>query len=147
MPRVQEIIGKYGLNEGGQTMCFLMQTCVARIQKYMWYQSGAAIHKMIANSPISSNKIVMPGPESQMLYHGKAMVDSETGKGPANIPNVGYRFRKGSILKATDRDLNFNKEKNPLAGPYPDRRMMAAEKDVIAREVESYIRYTGGNND
>lgn len=50
---------------------------------------------------------MFPGPYARYLYMGKVMVDSKTGKGPANIPNVGPRFRKGATLVATDRDLRF----------------------------------------
>nr|DAP83374.1 MAG TPA: Minor capsid protein [Caudoviricetes sp.] len=36
---------------------------------------------------------------ARYLYFGNKMVDSETGKGPALIEDVGYRFRKGAKLK------------------------------------------------
>lgn len=58
---------------------------------------------------VGGNKIVYPGPYARYLYHGKVMVDADTGKGPANIPNVGPRFKRGSKLRATDKDLIFNR--------------------------------------
>lgn len=147
LPDAGDIVDKFGLEPGGKAHRFLMQTVVARIQKYMWRVSGAAIKKMIIATNFDSDKLIMPGPESRMLYHGKVMVNSVTGKGPGVIPDVGPRYRKGTTLKATDRDLNFNTEKNKLAGPEPDKRMMEAEVEIIVREVESYIRYIGGKND
>lgn len=36
---------------------------------------------------------------ARYLYHGLKMVDKYTGKGPALIPKVGYRFRRGTKLK------------------------------------------------
>lgn len=47
-------------------------------------------------------------PMGRYLYEGKVMVDAATGKGPANIPGVGPRFRKGSKLMATSRDLTYS---------------------------------------
>ena len=46
------------------------------------------------------------GPMGRYLYHGKVMVDAETGKGPMVIPGVGPRFRKGAKLKVTSRNLD-----------------------------------------
>ena len=53
------------------------------------------------------------GPEGRYLYMGKVMVDAKTGKGPMNIPGVGLRYKKGTKLKATERELDFNKLANP----------------------------------
>ena len=62
-----------------------------------------------ARTHVVGNMIIYPGPYARYLYYGKVMVDSITGKGPANIPDVGYRFRKGATLKPTNRDLTFTK--------------------------------------
>ena len=54
------------------------------------------------------------GPFGSYLYYGKVMVDRDTGRGPAFIPNLGLRFRKGARLVATDRPLTYS---NPNAKP------------------------------
>ena len=64
---------------------------------------------------IVGDMIIYPGPYARYLYYGKVMVDSVTGKGPFYIPEIGYRFRKGAILKPTGRDLVFDKSAHPLA--------------------------------
>lgn len=64
---------------------------------------------------IIGNSIVYPGPCARYLWEGKVMADSATGKGPAHIPGVGYRFRKGATLKPTSRKLKFTKSVHPLA--------------------------------
>ena len=51
------------------------------------------------------------GPEGRYLYMGKVMVDAKTGKGPMNIPGVGLRYKKGTKLKATERELDFKNSK------------------------------------
>lgn len=46
---------------------------------------------------------------ARYLYFGNKMVDAETGKGPALIEDVGYRYRKGATLKVKQpvEKLNF----------------------------------------
>lgn len=61
------------------------------------------------------NHVIYPGPYARYLYVGKVMVDSETGKGPRKIPDVGYRFRRGATLVATDRNLNYTRTVHPRA--------------------------------
>ena len=50
---------------------------------------------------------------ARYLYFGNKMVDSETGKGPTLIEDVGYRYRKGSTLKVKQpvEKLNFKNER------------------------------------
>lgn len=58
-------------------------------------------------SHVSGNRIIYPGPYARYLYHGKVMVNAATGKGPMKIPDVGYRWPRGAILRPTNRDLKF----------------------------------------
>lgn len=60
---------------------------------------------------VDGNMIIYPGPYARYLYYGKVMVDATTGKGPMRIVGKDgievIRFRKGAILKPTDRDLDI----------------------------------------
>lgn len=58
-------------------------------------------------SHVVANRIVYPGPYARYLWHGVAMVNSVTGKGPMYIPEVGYRWPIGAVLAPTNRPLNF----------------------------------------
>lgn len=58
--------------------------------------------------------IIYPGPYARYLYNGKVMVDSATGRGPFPTHN-GPRFRRGAVLKATDRPLHYTKSVHPEA--------------------------------
>lgn len=58
---------------------------------------------------VAQNIIIYPGPYARYLYYGKVMVNAATGKGPAKIPDVGYRFPKGATLKPTNRDLDIKR--------------------------------------
>lgn len=59
-------------------------------------------------SRVQGNHIIYPGPYARYLWYGKVMVNALTGKGPMYIPDVGYRWPRGAILKPTERDLKFN---------------------------------------
>ena len=59
-------------------------------------------------SHVIGNRIIYPGPYARYLWHGVAMVNSKTGKGPRYIPEVGWRWPRGAILKPTSRPLKFN---------------------------------------
>lgn len=78
--------------------------------------TGSFIQRTVAKSAaVQGTGIVYAGvgPEGRYLYKGKVMVDAKTGKGPMNIPGVGPRYKKGTKLKATERELDFNKLANP----------------------------------
>lgn len=49
---------------------------------------------------VDGPNVIYPGPQSRYLYHGKLMVDPETGSGYA---------KKGATKVLTDKDLVFNK--------------------------------------
>ena len=48
------------------------------------------------------------GPMGRYLHEGKVMVNAATGKGPANIPGIGYRFPLGAKLMPTSRNLKYS---------------------------------------
>ncbi len=66
------------------------------------------------------------------------MRDRDTKKGPARIPDVGYRFRLGAKLEATSRDIDFAKTKNAQAGPRWDLAVRADDA-AIAAKLQEYI--------
>lgn len=82
---------------------------------FMPHRDGTFINstKLRSAAIQGSGKVIAGAPPfGRYLYEGKVMVDSETGKGPAYIPGVGYRFRSGARLVATGRSLNYS---NPQA--------------------------------
>lgn len=46
---------------------------------------------------------------------------------------VYYGIRNG-------KDLNYQKDKHPLAGPYWDKRMWSAEGKDVIKEIQDFIR-------
>ncbi len=144
MHSIGQILKDKGLDPGGDVQMFHTQNVLRRIIKYMPNLSGMTIKTTIAQTDIHRPRIITNTPYAQYLYRGKRMVNSATGKGPGYIPGVGYRYRKGTTLKATSELLNYTKNKNPLAGPYWDRRLKAAEGKALAADVQRYIDLKGG---
>lgn len=142
MKPVNTIVNRLGVGKSGDVQRFVTETVNRRITRYMPFRSGVLATKLKFIK--SSTEIEVLGPYARVTYYGKIMVDSQTGKGPMNIPGVGLRFRKGAVLKATDRDMEYDKTKNPKAGPYWDRRMMAAESGQIAAEAQAYVNRKAG---
>ena len=141
MKPVDTILTRLGVNKTGDVQMQLTRIINKRITRYMPFRTGALATKL--KHITSPTEITVIAPYARYQYYGKAMVNAKTGKGPALIPGVGYRYRKGTILKATDRDLEYDKTKNPEAGAFWDRRLMAAEKDAIAADIQDYIRRIG----
>lgn len=142
MKPVNTILTRLGVNKTGDVQRFVTETVNRRITRYMPYRTGVLSTKLkFVKSP---TEIEVLGPYARVTYYGKVMVNAKTGKGPMNIPGVGLRFRKGAVLKATDRDMEYDKTKNPKAGPYWDRRMMAAEGGQIAAEAQAYVNRKAG---
>lgn len=137
MKPVNAVLARLGVDKTGDVQQYVTNTVNRRITRYMPFRTGVLSTKLkLVKSP---TEIEVLGPYACYQYYGKVMVDAETGKGPMNIPGVGLRFHKGAVLKATDRDLQYDKTKNPNAGPYWDRRLMAAEGEEIAAEVQDYV--------
>ena len=97
---------------------FLGETVLASSRAYMPFQTG--ILRDSSHTEAKGRRVVFPGPAARMLYMGKKMVDSETGKGPRMIPTgpneYVLRFYKGAKLKATNEALNLrhgNKKAQP----------------------------------
>ena len=141
MKPIATILTRLGIDKTGDVQTQLTRIINKRITRYMPYRTGALSTKLKYIK--SSTEIEVLAPYARYQYYGKVMVNSVTGKGHALIPDVGYRYKKVAILKATDRDLKYDTTKHPNAGPFWDRRMMAAEKDAIVSDIQAYVRRKG----
>ena len=141
MKPIATILTRIGVNKTGDVQMQLTRIINKRITRYMPFRSGALATKLkYIKSP---TEIVVNALHARYQYYGKVMVNSKTGKGPAMIPGVGFRYRKGTTLKVTNRDLEYDTTKNPQAGPFWDKRMMAAEKGAIVSDIQAYVRRKG----
>ena len=92
---------------------------------------------------VIGNTIVYPGPYARYLYYGKVMVDAATGKGPMRIVdkmgNEYIRFRKGAVLRPTDRPLNYTTDFHKQAGPNWIERSKAQNLPKWLRVAERVV--------
>lgn len=136
IPAADQLIRRLGLHEDGDVQKFHTANVNRRIGRYMPHLTGSLETKL---KHIRSNtEIEVLGPYANYQYHGKVMVNAKTGNGPAYIPGVGLRYKKGTILKVTDRKLEYTKTYNQKAGPFWDRALVAAEGDALTAELQEY---------
>ena len=138
IPSVKEVVEKLGIGPNGRAQLFHTQNVLRHMLPYMPMDTGMLATKLTMVA--SSTSIVTNAPYAQYVYYGNRMVNSKTGKGPRYIPGVGYRWPKGATLVPTTTPLNYTTTFHPLAGPRWDERMVAADGDVIAKELEMFIR-------
>ena len=142
MKPVKQIMKRLGIDARGDVQRFHTANVKRRIQKYMPYRTGATIKLMIAQSPVNEPFLHVNVPYARMLYYGKVMVDPETGMAGFLTPN-GWRSRRGVAKVASSRDIQYDKTRNPRAGPFWDRRLTAAEGQQMATELQDYVRRRG----
>lgn len=118
MKPVNTILTRMGVKPDGDVQMFVTNTVNRRIIRYMPFRSGALSTKL--KHIKSATEIEVLGPYARYQYYGKVM------EGPA--PKA-----------VTDRDLKYDKTKNPLSGPFWDRRLIANEGAQIAGEVRRYV--------
>lgn len=120
MNDINRILRDKGLSSNGSVQSFHTNNVMRRMVKFMPFRTGATIKLTILGTDINKPQIVTDTPYAKYLYYGRVM----EGEAPK---------------KATERPLNYSHGKNPQAGPYWDRRLVAAEGRVIAAELQRYI--------
>ena len=120
------IVNRLGVTARGDVQRFHTANTLRRIQRYLPYRTGATIKLMIA----------------RMLYYGKVMVDPGTGAAGFLTAN-GWRSRKGVRKVESSRDIQYDKTKNPRAGPFWDKALLAAEGKQMAAELQDYVNRRG----
>lgn len=123
MKPVNTIVSRLGISRTGDVQMFVTNEVNRRITRYMPYRTGTLATKL--KHIKSATEIEVLGPYAAYQYYGKVMV----GPPPKTV---------------TDKDLVYSTHKNPLAGPYWDKRMMAAEGKQIAADVQKYVNRKAG---
>ena len=143
MAPVRSVMNGLGVTERGDVQRFHTANVRRRIQKYMPYRSGATIKLMIVQSPVDEPFIHVDAPYARMLYNGMVMVDPDTGAAGFLTPN-GWRSRKGVKKVESDREITYDKSKNPKAGPDWDRRLIAEEGAAMQADLQNYVNRRAG---
>lgn len=138
MKDANQIIRDKGLDPGGDAQAFHTMNVLRRIKKYMPFLSGALYKMTQIQTDIRKPEIVTDAPQAKYLFYGKVMVDPKLRIAGFMTPE-GWRSRKGVPKVLTDRDLEYTKTKNPLAGPRWDRALSAAEGKAMAEDLQRYM--------
>lgn len=143
MAPVQKVMDGLGVTARGDVQKFHTANVRRRIQKYMPYRTGATIKLMIVQSPADEPFIHVDAPYARMLYYGKVMVDPETGAAGFLTKN-GWRSRKGVKKVESSRKIKYDQTKNPKAGPFWDRRLIAEEGAAMQQDLQAYVDRRAG---
>ena len=81
---------------------------------------------------VDGSEVIYPGPYARYLYHGKVMVDPETGS--AYAP-------KGGTKVVTDKDLVFNKAMHSQAQAYWFEASKAENMDKWLRVADKAVKH------
>lgn len=125
MKDLNRLLRDKGLNANGSVQAFHTNNVMRRIIKYMPYRTGATIKKTIVDTDINKPYIVTNVPYGKYLYYGKVMV----GAPPKQV---------------TDVPLQYTTTKNPKAGPFWDRALVAAEGEALRADLQRYIDRRSG---
>lgn len=138
MKAVNEIIRAKGVDKAGDVQQFHTANVLRRIKRYMPFVSGATYKITAIQTVISKPEIVTDTPYAKYLFYGKKMIDPQINASGFLTPE-GWRSRKGSVKVLTNENLNYNRTKNPDAGPRWDRSLSAAEGKAMAADLQRYI--------
>lgn len=114
------ITKRLGLQPNGPVHKFFTHTCAIHMDKYVPYRTGTLAATVVEGRNTTSNVKV-----DRIIYAQKYAIYVYKG------------IRRGM-------PLNYRLDKHKLAGPYWDKRMWSAEKEIVEREVENYIKKYGG---
>lgn len=141
MQPINRLVTKLGVDSGGDVQMQATRIINQRITKYMPFRSGALATKLkFIKSP---TEIEVLGPYARVMYYGEVMVDPVTGAAGFKTVDGQWRSRRGVAKVPSGRSFNYDKTKNPQAGPFWDRRMMSAEGQAIRFELQRYVNRRG----
>lgn len=138
MNSVNTILRNKGLDKVGDVQQFHTANVLRRIKRYMPFVSGMTYKVTVTQTDISRPEIVTDTPYAKFLFYGKKMIDPRINASGFLTPE-GWRSRKGSVKVLTNEPLNYNRTKNPAAGPRWDLALSAAEGKAMAADLQRYI--------
>lgn len=114
------IKARLGLEPNGKVHKWFTNTCALHMDKYVPWDTGALAETVVVNGTTTSNvttdTITYEQPYAKYVY---------------------YDIRDG-------KELNYQTDVHENAGPYWDKRMWSAEKDIVVKEVQNYFDKFGG---
>lgn len=118
-----KLMKERGLNPGGRVQAFIDGECVRLMDPYTPRRGGKLIESATWVTKIGSGVIVQAAPQARYLYYGKLMVSPLTGSP--------YSSGEEKVLANPEKDLEYYKGSNPMAGKLWFERMKADHKESI----------------
>lgn len=138
LPTAEQLIKEQGLAHDGDVQKFHTQNVLRRIKKYVPFVTGATYKLMETQTDINKPKIILEAPYANYIFRGKKMIDPQINASGFMTPE-GWRSRRGSVKVLTNEPLNYNRTKNPHAGPRWDKALVAAEGKALVADLQRYI--------
>lgn len=144
----EQIIRAHGLDRNGDVQKQWTGIVYKRLPRYMPFRTGT----------LSEEKLQITGPAeiraitsyAHYQYAGVVWIDPKINAAGFLTKDGTWRSRKGAVKVRTDRPLDYDTTegktkgtiaaKHDRAGPYWDRRLVAAEGDAMVQEIREYIR-------
>ena len=129
MKATDVLMKERGLQDMGPVQKFIDSECIRLMAPYTPSRNGILEKSATFGTKIGSGEINQIAPYARFQYYGKVMVSSVTGSPWAS---------KGEKKILTDRDLQYDTSRHPLAGKMWFERMKTDKKDEIlegARKV------------
>ena len=129
----KQFVKKYGVGEGGRVQKAVDAAVIRECFPYLPFDEGILAGSANTATEIGSGEVVYDTPYARYLYYGEVY-------GP-NIPIV----ENGVIVgywsppekSPTGRQLQYNTDKNPLAGSHWFDRAMADHSDDVLKEAQN----------
>ena len=139
MKEVNEIIRAKGVGKAGDVQQFHTANVLRRIKRYMPFVTGATYKITAVQTVIRKPEIVTDTPYAKYLFYGVKMIDPRINASGFLTPE-GWRSLGGKGVKVkTSEPLNYNRSKNPAAGPRWDLALSAAEGEAMRADLQRYI--------
>lgn len=135
-----QIIRAHGLDRNGDVQRAWTSIVDRRISRFMPYRPGSGALSGKLKYISGPAEITVAAPYAKYQYYGKVMIDPKINAAGFLTKDGTWRSRKGAVKVLTDRPLDYDTTKNERAGPFWDRRLMAAEGDAMVQEIREYIR-------
>lgn len=114
------IKARLGLEPNGPIHKWFTNTCALHMDKFVPWDIGNLAETVVVNgvttSNVTTNTVIYDQPYAKVVYYG---------------------IRNG-------KELNYQTDVHELAGPYWDKRMWSAEKDIVVKEVQNHFDKFGG---
>lgn len=123
------LLKKRGLEPMGKVQKFIDQECIRLMAPYTPFRAGILEKSATIGTVIGSGEINQITPYARFQYYGKVMVSAITGSPWAS---------RGEKKILTDKDLQYDTSRHPLAGKMWFERMKSDKKNQIlegARKV------------